>query len=376
MSVESYKTKKGTRWRVRYTVAGKRTDKRGFALKRDAQAWEAARLLQPTSSLYHGPNRTIDQLYRTMVERRGRAWRPSWARVVGSKYRTHIKPSFGGLPAKAITRDMCEQWVDRLGKSLAAHTIRDTAGILRDCLQVAVDDHEIAENPMSRVRLPKVLKRRERRTYLTLGQLMDLAREAGNSRYDGAQHEAIVLLLGLTGLRWSEMCGLQAGDIDLARHRIDVRRDCVFSGGWVIGPPKNGKARTVPLPRIVEDRLRPLMVGEAASDWLFHGSGGSPHPTYQSYARTGRGRWWQQAVERSGVPRVTPHDLRHTAASIAVSLGGSVLVVQRMLGHSSAAMTLDVYADLFDADLDQVRGRLDDAVEMWAKCGHEKSNKG
>lgn len=54
------------------------------------------------------------------------------------------------------------------------------------------------------------------------------------------------------------------------------------------------------------------------------------------------------------MPRVTPHDLRHTAASLAVSSGANVKAVQRMLGHASAAMTLDVYADLFDDDLEAV----------------------
>jgi integrase len=50
--------------------------------------------------------------------------------------------------------------------------------------------------------------------------------------------------------------------------------------------------------------------------------------------------------------RLVPHDLRHTAASLAISAGANVKAVQKMLGHTSAAMTLDVYADLFDDDLD------------------------
>ena len=60
-------------------------------------------------------------------------------------------------------------------------------------------------------------------------------------------------------------------------------------------------------------------------------------------------------------PRVTPHDLRHTAASLAVSAGANVKAVQRMLGHASAAMTLDVYSDLFDDDLNTVSKALEKA---------------
>lgn len=62
-------------------------------------------------------------------------------------------------------------------------------------------------------------------------------------------------------------------------------------------------------------------------------------------------------------PVVTPHDLRHTAASLSVSAGANVKAIQRMLGHASAAMTLDVYADLFDDDLDTVSDALEIAAE-------------
>ena len=66
------------------------------------------------------------------------------------------------------------------------------------------------------------------------------------------------------------------------------------------------------------------------------------------------------ALTTSCIERLTPHDLRHTAASLAVSSGANVKAVQRMLGHKSAAMTLDTYADLFEDDLDAVAERIDE----------------
>ncbi|WP_354232730.1 tyrosine-type recombinase/integrase [Arthrobacter bambusae] len=69
-------------------------------------------------------------------------------------------------------------------------------------------------------------------------------------------------------------------------------------------------------------------------------------------------------MKRSGILRIAPRDLRQSAASLAVSAGASVRAVQKMLGHSSAAMTLDVYADLFDGDLDSVSDALDHAVSL------------
>jgi integrase len=76
-----------------------------------------------------------------------------------------------------------------------------------------------------------------------------------------------------------------------------------------------------------------------------------------------RNRFFNPAVQRAMAkdptfPRVSIHDLRHTVASLAVSAGANVKAVQRVLGHASAAMTLDVYADLFDDDLDAVAAAL------------------
>ena len=64
------------------------------------------------------------------------------------------------------------------------------------------------------------------------------------------------------------------------------------------------------------------------------------------------------ALKTAGLPHIRIHELRHTAASIAVASGANVNAVQRMLGHSSAQMTLDVYAGLFDTDLDTLADNL------------------
>ena len=61
---------------------------------------------------------------------------------------------------------------------------------------------------------------------------------------------------------------------------------------------------------------------------------------------------------------MTAHDLRQTAASLAIHAGANPKVVQRMLGHASAAMTLDVYADLFDSDLTSVAYSV---AKMWPR---------
>jgi integrase len=86
-----------------------------------------------------------------------------------------------------------------------------------------------------------------------------------------------------------------------------------------------------------------------------------------------RARVFELAVRRcqqadDTFPTITPHDLRHTAASLAVSAGANVKALQRMLGHAKASMTLDTYADLFDDDLDAVAASLDAAIAKASKA--------
>jgi hypothetical protein len=80
-----------------------------------------------------------------------------------------------------------------------------------------------------------------------------------------------------------------------------------------------------------------------------------------------RRRVWD--LSATGIDGLTPHDLRHSAASLAIASGVTAKHVQRMLGHRSAAMTLDVYASLFEDDLDTVSDRLE-------KCGHFSRSRG
>jgi integrase len=135
--------------------------------------------------------------------------------------------------------------------------------------------------------------------------------------------------------------------------------------------PKSHVTRSVPFPTFLGDELSILSKDKKPEDLLF-GDG-------FNYLRTPSTRdgWFAQAKRRAvaidaSFPNVTIHDLRHTAASLAISAGANVKAVQRMLGHASAAMTLDTYADLFDSDLDAVAFALDDARtksivgKMWA----------
>ncbi|WP_307871695.1 tyrosine-type recombinase/integrase [Micromonospora sp. U21] len=128
-------------------------------------------------------------------------------------------------------------------------------------------------------------------------------------------------------------------------------------GNLVEGTPKNHQRRSVPIPRFLVDELAAHIVGKGRAALVFTAPNGGPLRNTNF-----RSRVFAPASASVGLAGLTPHDLRHTAASLAVAAGANVKAVQRMLGHASASMTLDVYAGLFGDDLDAVANRLDEAV--------------
>jgi integrase len=127
-----------------------------------------------------------------------------------------------------------------------------------------------------------------------------------------------------------------------------------FAGGHRHDRAGWGSGRSRAFPGFVIDALAGTAKGKGRDDLLWPTASGG----YMGQPASNES-WLSGAVERCRksdptFPRVTAHALRHTAASLAISAGGNPKVVQRMLGHASAAMTLDVYADLFDSDLTSV----------------------
>nr|WP_307861060.1 site-specific integrase [Microbacterium sp. SD291] len=238
--------------------------------------------------------------------------------------------------------------------------------MLAAVLDVALKDRRVSRNVARGVSLPRKVSKSK--PYLTHRQVQTLA--------DASGHPVLVLFLAYTGLRWGEATGLRVKHVDALRRRVNVEENAVLVGGVIhIGTPKTHEARSVPYPEFLALPVAKLCEGKSRDDLLF--GDGLVHMRLPNSVKG----WFAGAVNRvleveakaaavaksrgeeepARMPRVTPHDLRHTAASLAISAGANVKAVQRMLGHASASMTLDTYADLFDDDLDSVAIALDQA---------------
>jgi integrase len=365
-TISKYQTAGGaTLYRVRYrTPERAQTDKRGFKTKRDAEAFAASVEVTKARGEYVAPSLgrvTVGELGPAWLARKEGHLKPSAYRSYENAWRVYVEPRWRAAKVAEIRYTAVQAWVAELSKNLGASRVITVHSVLAGILDDAARDRLIAANPARGVKLSRRTKRKN--VYLSPEQLRRLAIESG-------RYGSLVLLLGTVGLRWGEAAALRVSDVDFLRRRVVLHENAVDVGGRTyVGTLKTGRSRTVALPAFVVDELAATCAGKDRDELIWPAADGGylAPPTNKS--------WLSGAVARcqnadKTFPRITAHALRHTAASLAVSAGANVKVVQRMLGHASAAMTLDVYADLFDDDFTAVADKLSETVgKVWARGG-------
>lgn len=240
-------------------------------------------------------------------------------------------------------------WVAGLeAHGLSASSIRQTHRVFALLLGLAVRDGGLARNPAAGVPLPRAV--RAEQVYLTHAQVDELANAAG-------EYRIAVLFLAYTGVRFGEMAALRVRNLDLLRRRAPITQSVAeVRGRAVFSTPKTHQSRPVPIPRFLVDDLAAHVAGKAPDDFVFSAPRGGVL-RIRNFRRAG----FEPAVKIAGLDGMTPHALRHTAASLAIAAGANVKVVQTMLGHKSATMTLDLYGHLFENQLDEVADAMDAA---------------
>lgn len=355
-SVHSYETKAGKRlYRIVYRRPDhKQTQERGFTRRRDAELRLAEVEVGKAKGDYVNPadaREDVASIATAWLRAREQAMKPSSYQALRGSWETHVQPRWGSRQVGSVKHSEVQDWVAELSRERAATTVLRAHGVLAAVLDVAVRDRRVSRNVARGIALPR--KTPKSKPYLTHEQVDALAA--------ASTYPVLVLFLAYTGLRWGEATGLRVKHVDALRRRVSVQENAVLVGGVVhVGTPKTHEARSVPYPAFLSLDIARLCEGKRREDLLF-GDGVS----HMRLPNSVRG-WFAFAVKRvreadGEFPRVTPHDLRHTAASLAISAGANVKAVQRMLGHASASMTLDTYADLFDDDLDGVADALDHA---------------
>lgn len=274
-----------------------------------------------------------------------------------------MEPVWGDARVGDITPDQVQEWINTLAQTRSASVVIRACGVLAGILDRAVRARRIVVNPARDESLELPRKKKAASRYLTHGEVDAIARAAGKI---ASQYEVLVLVLAYCGLRRGEATELRAADIDLSRGRISVTRSvAITKKGFLVDSTKSEQFRSVPAPAFLVEALGKHMKDKKlrGNAMLFVSRAGK-HLRQPAKDADGK-RWWESALDTAGVDYPRIHDLRHTTASLAVQSGASVKAVQRMLGHRSAALTLDTHADLFETDLDTVSERIGAAREKF-----------
>lgn len=304
-------------------------------------------------------------------------------RTTKSGYRTamdtHVLPRWGKVPIGAITSRDLASWMMRLKRfgglteddkeKLGQSQRRQVFTITNAILDWAVPDL-IAVNPMQdkkKIKRPQPKKIHEHAylDYLDVERLADAA-DGLLTKYGrpamGVKeqvHGTLIRTLAYSGMRAGEALALRIKHVKYGADRpvFEVRATLVEddrTGEQYWQDPKTNESRNVPMAPSLVPAIAALCEGKGDEDLLFS-MGGKP-----MRLRNWRMRIFNLARDRVELPaKVTPHKLRHTAASLAIRAGATVGSVQRLLGHASPTETLNTYYHLWDDEIWGVADALD-----------------
>jgi len=299
-----------------------------------------------------------------------------FAPITYTRYRSilvRVNQAIGHLKIGRITADHLDDFYKNLekivsektGKPLSAQTIKHHHRCIAAILAHATKKRVIPRNVASRefIDAPTVTKKEpahlnDEQARRFVGVLID---------EEDLRKKAVFSLLIFSGCRIGELCGLEWTDVDFEKHTISIKRSSQFCSGHGIftKTPKNEtSARTIKLPHTAITILyqykkwyleHRLMLGSkwVDSNRLFIQWDGKP------ITPTAINKWLNEFTQKHGLPRITPHGLRHTNISLLISHGVDLRTVANKAGHSRTSTTVDIYAHAIQSADEQASQVLD-----------------
>jgi integrase len=288
-----------------------------------------------------------------------RTYRASSFRQRETQVRLWLVPHLGGVRLGELTPGIIERGLSAMAAAGASPgRVREVGECLSSALTQAVRWDLLPRNPAARVRLP--VRARVRREIWTPAQAAHFLETT-----EGAWG-VLWQILARTGMRLGEAMALSWRDVLWEVPAIRVERTVVrIKGGEVIGPPKSaagvrevviGSALLAVLRAWQREQAKHLLpVGRATEDWLL------TRPDGRRLASGSVQDQWRRAVAAAGLPATVRHDLRHLATSVQLAAGTPLKTVSARLGHSSIAITADLYGHVLREHQGEAAAVLDAA---------------
>ena len=347
-----YKEEKGT-WRVIYrytdwTGERKQTQKRGFATKRDAQAWEREQLNKANSDL--------DMSFKSFVEHytedmKSRLKENTW-HTKEHIIRTKLLPYFGGLKMCKITPQQIIKWQNELinfkderGDTYSPVYLKTVQNQLSAIFNHAVRYYNLKENPCVKAGSMGKKKNREM-LFWTKEEYLKFADVIMDKPLSFYAFE----MLYWCGIREGELLALTPADFDFDRLTVTISKSYQrLNGQDLITTPKTEKSnRTITMPEFLADEMRDYITS------LYKiGDGDRIFPITKSYLQ----KEMERGSRAAGVKKIRIHDLRHSHVSLLIDMGFSATAIADRVGHESIDITYN-YAHLFPTKQAEMAARL------------------
>jgi integrase len=280
----------------------------------------------------------------------------TWERYE-SMTRMHVKPKLGNVRLQNLTAaQLSKAYAERRATGLSGQTVIHHHRLIHRVLAQALREGRVRQNVAALATRPKATRKEMR--FLNADEIKRIVSAA-----EGTPFAPLIAIALSTGARRGELLGVKWDDPDLRRGTLSIRRSLQdIRAGVSEKTPKSGKSRVVALPAGAIDVLREHRIAQARSTssvvggYIFAGPDGgawTPVKVTDGFLRLCR---------RAKVVGASFHTLRHTCASLLLSQGVHPKVVQEMLGHSTIAITMDLYSHSTPSLQDDAARRLDDAL--------------
>lgn len=247
----------------------------------------------------------------------------------------HISPHIGALMlSKVRVRDV-NRLLESTLSGIGSRVRQQTYVVLHKAFENAIDENRISANPCRKKYKPKH----------TTAEHKHLSREEAQRLLETAKTGDYHLLFYLalaTGMRQGEIFGLRWDSVDLEHASIYVRATLTKDkeGNQILSPPKASRKRRIDISQNLVSMMREHKKQQyPLGPWVFTDINGEPIQKDYFVRNT-----FLPLLKKAGIGRIRFYDLRHTSATLSLSNGDNVKIVAERLGHSSAKMTLDVYA--------------------------------
>ncbi|MDC0763515.1 tyrosine-type recombinase/integrase [Brevibacillus sp. AG] len=324
-----------------------RITKRGFRTKKEAEKAmvEAQAALQKGE--YIEPSKKMFQDYLNEWIKTKRNLGEQTLELYESYLRTHIIPILGQIPILKLTAHDIEMFLNSLhDKGLSASTVKRIFSVVNASLNSAELKGIVAKNVANRVEKPQASSRRQ----LVVWEPEFVSDFLEKTRY-ASRYWIAVYLAVMTGMRQGEILGLRWSDIDFENRNLTIQQTVNRHREIKDGAKTKKSVRSVALsPETIEvlKEHRKLIVQERVelgpeyqnNDLVVCTQFGGP-TTQRAIQKV-----WPSFLKKTGAPKITFHDLRHTHASLLIKQGVHIKVISERLGHSSITITMDKYGHL------------------------------